>query len=84
MAIGAAARLSAEEWRSILFACATVWSAEGFNSAIERVCDRVCPTHDPLIGAAKDIAAAAVLIAAAGAVLIGATIFLPRIASACR
>lgn len=82
--VGVFLHLTIEEWRALAFACTIVWLAEGFNTAIERLCDRVCPSHDPLIGAAKDIAAGAVLIAAIGALVIGVTILLPHIAGAVR
>lgn len=80
--VGALLRLAPDEWRWLALACALVWSAEAFNSAIERLADRVCPTHDPLIGAAKDCAAAAVLITALAALAIALTLVLPRLAGA--
>lgn len=74
---GVAVRLRFAEWRWIILACALVWSAEAFNTALERLCDRVCAAPDPAIGAAKDLAAGAVLVAALAALAIGATLFLP-------
>jgi diacylglycerol kinase (ATP) len=81
---GVVLHLTIDEWRALAFECTIVWSAEGFNTAIERLCDRVCPSKDPLIGAAKDIAAGAVLIATIGALAIGVTILIPHVAGAVR
>ena len=72
-------RLNEEEWRSIVFAFAMVLSAEAFNTAIEYLTDLVSPDHHPLAGKVKDMSAGAVLICALCAVIIGATIFLPKI-----
>ena len=64
------------EWGLVITAIMAVWIAEGMNTAIENLADAVCPDRHPLIGRAKDIAAAAVLFAAVGAVLIGLLVFL--------
>ncbi len=53
--------------------------AEGFNTAIEKLCDKVSPQRDPLIEIAKDIAAGAVLLFVFSAVIIGLIVFLPHI-----
>lgn len=45
-----------------------VLAAEALNAAIEYLADAVYPDHHPLVGAAKDAAAGAVLIASAAAV----------------
>lgn len=52
--------------------------AEGFNTAIEKLADRVTREQDPLIGAAKDVAAGAVLLMAVASVVVGLIIFLPK------
>lgn len=49
-------------WALLLLMCALVLAAELFNSALERALDRVHPAQHPAIGAAKDCAAAAVLV----------------------
>lgn len=59
------------EWCLIVFATASVWCAEAFNTAVERLADRVTTVRDPLIMQAKDVAAGAVLLACAGAVVVG-------------
>ena len=56
-------------------------AAEAFNSAVERLCDRVTREKDPFICETKDMAAGAVLIAAITAVVIGIIIFGPKVLS---
>ncbi len=75
---GAMLRLSLDEWRWVLLAIALVWAAEAFNSAIERLGDAVTSERDARIGAAKDMAAAAVLVISIAAALIGSSIFVPH------
>jgi len=64
-------RISAVEWALILSAIAAVWSAEFFNTALEAIVDLVTEDHHPLAKVAKDVSAAAVLIAALMAAGIG-------------
>ena len=73
--------LSRGEWLWISVAIVLVWSAEAFNTALECLADALHPERDPGIGRAKDVAAAAVLIAALGAVVIGVLVFLPHLAN---
>jgi diacylglycerol kinase (ATP) len=72
-------KLENQEWCSVVVAFAMVLSAEAMNTAIEFVVDLVSPQYHPLAGKAKDVAAAAVLITAIGAVVIAAIVFLPKI-----
>ena len=69
--------VSATDWRWLLFAITLVWAAEAMNTAIEFVCDVVSPQYSFAVKSAKDIAAAAVLITAAGAAAIGLLTFWP-------
>ncbi len=70
-------RVETWEW-VILIGCITlVLAAEAFNTAIEFLTDLASPDYHPLAGKAKDVAAAAVLICAMGASLIGMLILLP-------
>ncbi|MET3711543.1 diacylglycerol kinase (ATP) [Sphingomonas trueperi] len=71
VAAGAALQLSAAEWRWLVLAIALVWLAEAFNTAIEDLCDRICPDFDPAIGRIKDLAAGGVLVASLAAAAIG-------------
>ncbi len=59
------------EWIALVLAVASVWAAEGFNTAIEALCDVVSPEHHPGIERAKDVAAGAVLLASMGALIVG-------------
>ena len=79
IALGLWLRLSIAQWLWIAGAIGMVWAAEGFNSAIEALADRVSTEHDPLIGRAKDLAAGAVLATAIAAATIGLLIFIPRL-----
>lgn len=69
--------VSATDWRWLLFAITLVWAAEAMNTAIEFVCDVVSPQYSYAVKSAKDIAAGAVLITAAGAAAIGLLTFWP-------
>ncbi|HEY6073632.1 MAG TPA: diacylglycerol kinase family protein, partial [Anaerolineales bacterium] len=61
----------------IILAVAMVFSAEFINTAIEAVVDLASPLHHPLGKVGKDVGAAAVLIAALAAALIGLLILGP-------
>lgn len=77
---GIAVHLSAVEWALVAFAVGFVWVAEAVNTAFELLSDAVVPTRHPLVGEAKDVAACAVLLSAIAAVVVGAVVFLPRLA----
>lgn len=65
------------EWCLIILAIMAVWISEALNTAIEFLCDIASPTAHPLIKKSKDLAAGAVLISAAGAMIIGLIVFMP-------
>lgn len=67
--------VTALEWCLLILAIMSVWAAEGFNTALEFLADASSPDYHPLVGKAKDVAAGAVLIAAAGSFIIGIIIF---------
>ncbi len=67
------------EFIILLFTVAFVLVAELINTAIEATIDVVTPTFDPLAMIAKDVAAAAVLISAINAVVVGYLIFFQRL-----
>ncbi|MEX1190021.1 MAG: diacylglycerol kinase family protein [Bacteroidia bacterium] len=71
--------ISKTEWMLVLLCMALVISAELFNAAIECLANRITVEKDPLIGAAKDLAAGAVLITAIISLVIGLIIFIPHI-----
>ena len=67
------------KWLVIAFAIGLVWMAELFNTAIELLCDMVCPTQHPTIKYIKDLSAAAVLVTALLAVVTACIIFIPAL-----
>ncbi|WP_249316863.1 diacylglycerol kinase family protein [Bacillus sp. FJAT-50079] len=71
-------QLTAFEWLFIVLAIFTVLVLELVNSAIERTVDLATTEIKPLAKQAKDIAAAAVLLAATMAVIVGVIIFGPK------
>ena len=70
-------KVTATEWLVTLMLTGLAWTAEIFNTALEKLADRVSREHDPLIGQAKDLAAGAVLIICLFAVICAAIIYLP-------
>ncbi len=72
-------RLRTDEWCWITLATVSVWTAEALNTAFEFLTDVASPEFHPLAGKAKDVAAGAVLISAAGAVIIGLLVFGPKL-----
>lgn len=67
------------EWIIIIITIAIVLCIEAINTSIEKLTDLVSPDYDEQAGKVKDIAAAAVLIAAIASVIVGVIIFLPKI-----
>lgn len=76
---GVLLKISLLEWVAVAFAVGLVFCGEIFNSAIEDLSDVVCPERDERIGKVKDLAAAAVLVNALTAAVIGLLVFLPKI-----
>lgn len=68
------------EWLALSFAIVSVWTAEALNTALEALCDVASPQFHPLVARAKDVAAGAVLICAAGALLTAGLVFVPHLA----
>lgn len=69
--------LAARDWAIIILAMMAVWMAEFMNTALETLVDMTSPDFHPLAKVAKDVAAAAVLVGALGAVLVGLLIMGP-------
>lgn len=63
------------EWSLVILAISGVWIAEALNTAFEFLADVTNPAFHPLVGKAKDVAAAGVLVAAGGAIGIGIMVF---------
>ena len=79
VAAGLFVGLTWSEWCWIVLAIVSVWTAEALNTAFEFLTDVASPTFHPIAGQAKDVAAGAVLLAAIGAVIIGALVFWPKV-----
>lgn len=69
------------DWAALCFAIGFVWFAEFMNTALETIVDIASPKLDPLAGMSKDISAAAVLISAVIAMLVGLFILAPPLAA---
>lgn len=70
------------EWCLLAGSIGLVLAAEIFNTAIETLTNLVSPQHNSLAGKTKDLAAAAVLVAAITAAIVGLIIFIPYILNA--
>jgi len=67
------------QWIAVILCIGFVFSAEAFNTAVEALTDLIAPEKHPLAGRAKDVAAAAVLISAITAIIVGMFVFLPEL-----
>jgi diacylglycerol kinase (ATP) len=70
-------QLNLIQWAALITVIAMVWIAEFFNTALETVVDLASPQHHPLAKVGKDVGAAAVLIAAIAAAIVGFIIMGP-------
>lgn len=80
--LGAMLDLQPNDWLWLVLAITAVWSAEAANTALEQLADAAVPERHPQVGAAKDAAAAGVLIASVGAAIIGAMVLGPPLLTA--
>ena len=64
-------RLPPSDWAVLILTSGMVFAAEFMNTAIEAVVDLASPDKHPLAKIGKDVGAAAVLVAALAAILIG-------------
>ena len=71
--------VSITEWVFIAIAIGSVFTAELFNSAVEKLVDLVFPERNEKAGMIKDITAGAVLITAITALATGCIIFIPKL-----
>ncbi len=71
--------VSTREAVALALAVGFVWTAELFNTAIEKIMDFISIEKKPAIKYIKDLAAAAVLVAAMAALITGLIIFIPKI-----
>jgi diacylglycerol kinase (ATP) len=71
--------ISRLDWIAVILAIGIVWSAEALNTSIEFLADEVSLDKRELIGQAKDLGAAGVLVASIAAFLTGLFVFIPYI-----
>lgn len=74
-------KISLTEWLAISIVIGLVFITEIINSCIENMADFISPEKHHQIKKIKDLAAAAVLLSAILAVVIGLLIFIPRFIS---
>lgn len=75
--LGLALGVTRLEWIALVIVIVSVWAAEAINTAFEFLCDVASPEFHPLVEAAKDVAAGAVLICAVGASITGVLVLGP-------
>ena len=79
VAAGFVFRISPMEWVAVLIVIGMVFAAESLNSSLERTADFVKAERDDRKRDIKDLGAAAVLVCAIIAAIVGVIIFLPKI-----
>lgn len=71
-------KINSNEWFIVYLMCTFVISTELLNSAVEITVDMITDKYHPLAKIAKDTAAAAVVISAFTALIVGIYIFMPK------
>jgi diacylglycerol kinase len=79
VALGFILKISSGEFLALIISMTIVWMAEIFNTALEKAMDFISTEKHPQIKLVKDLAAAAVLVSAVSALLVGSIIFIPKI-----
>lgn len=77
--LGLVLQLRTYEWVLVFYAIFFVMILELFNTSIEAIVDLVSPEIHAKAKVAKDVAAAAVLLASVQAIIIGVIVFAPHI-----
>lgn len=77
--IGLAVGLNKYEWLFLSFVIVFVFILEFINTSLEAIVDIVSPDYHPRAKVAKDVAAAAVLLASVQAIVVGAILFIPKL-----
>jgi len=72
---GIVSHITSAEWAAVLVCIGAVTALECLNTAIERLCDTVCPEKSEGIKIAKDASAGAVLCAAIASAIVGGIVF---------
>jgi len=76
--MGIIMKLDHYEWSLLIIVIGAVFLTELLNSSIESLADLIDPEWNELIMRAKDYSAAAVLISAIVAIVVGGLIFIPK------
>lgn len=63
------------EWAAIFLCIGVVLASEMVNTAVEDLCDRIEPSHDPIIGKIKDVMGGFVLVVSLTSATVGILIF---------
>lgn len=71
--------ISLTEYALVLLFSSMVISLELINTALEKLCDRLHPERHKAIAFVKDVSAAGVLVAAAGAFIFACIFLLPKL-----
>jgi diacylglycerol kinase (ATP) len=79
VALGVVLGIERWEWLALVIMIALVLAAEALNTAIEAAVDVATSQYHPMARIAKDVAAGAVVLCAAGAVVVGCLVFLPHL-----
>jgi diacylglycerol kinase (ATP) len=74
---GVALGIGRSDWLAVILAVGLVWTAEALNTAVEFLADEVSLDKRELIGHAKDVGAAGVLVASISASVVGIVVFVP-------
>jgi diacylglycerol kinase len=77
--LGLVLGLSAGQWCAVALAIGLVLAVELVNTAGEDLVDLLHPEHDPRWGRIKDLLAAASLVAALAAAVVGLLVYLPAL-----
>ncbi len=72
-------KISLFEWIILILSIGLVLTLEIINTAWERSFDYLRPEINPIVKVAKDLVAAAVLVASLTALVVGILVFLPKI-----
>ena len=79
VAMGFILRISREEWLAVVIVIGLVFAMEALNTAVETLANYACKKEiHPMIKKVKDLSAAAVLLAALAALVVGIMVFLPK------
>jgi len=76
ISLGIAGGFLAWQWVAALLCIGLVTALEIVNTALEKLCDKVCPEKDETVGIVKDAAAGAVLAASVASAAVGLVLFL--------